>query len=125
MTPKLRQICGCDIIIISKDMWIDLNIYRTWFVTDLQQLSVGIHTQNSLFSTTSAAHYKDKVFPDGGFLHANIKYAAQCITYLPIKPMNMINIKCALVFNDECPEYNIPNEELDGGPNDSIIHFSV
>ena len=29
MTPRLCQIFGCDIFIIPKDMWIDLNIFRT------------------------------------------------------------------------------------------------
>ena len=33
--------------------------------------------RNSLFSTKSDAHYKDKVFPDGECLHATTKDAAQ------------------------------------------------
>ena len=37
----------------------------------------------------------------------------------------MIIIKCALVFFYECPENNIPDEELDDGSSDPIIHFSV
>ena len=36
MTPKLRQICGCELCIIPKDMQIYLNIFRTIIVTDLQ-----------------------------------------------------------------------------------------
>ena len=64
MTPKLRQIFRCELCIIIKDMHIGLNIFRTILVTDLQQKSVGRHTHKSLFSSTSAAHYKDKVFPD-------------------------------------------------------------
>ena len=86
---------------------------------------MGGHTCNSLFSTKIDANYKDKVFPDGECLHTTIKDAVECITCLPIKPKNMIRIKCALGFCDECPEYNIPSEELDDGPNASIIHFSV
>ena len=35
MPPKLRQICGCEICIIPKDMQIDLHIFRTIIVTDL------------------------------------------------------------------------------------------
>ena len=35
MTPKLRQICGCEICIILKDMKVNLNIYITIIVTDL------------------------------------------------------------------------------------------
>ena len=54
-------------------MHIDLNIFRTIPVTDLRHKYLGRHTRNSLFSTTSAAHYKDKVFPDGECLHATIK----------------------------------------------------
>ena len=99
MTPKLRQICGFDICTIHKGINIDLNIFKTILVTNLQQKSVGRHTRNSLFSTTSNAHYKYKVFPDGGCLHGTIKYAAQ---YIPIKPNNMIHIKCDLGFCDEC-----------------------
>ena len=30
-----------------------------------------------------------------------------------------------IIFCDECPEYNILDEELDGGPNASFVHFSV
>ena len=37
----------------------------------------------------------------------------------------MIHIKCALVFCDECTEYNIPDEELAVGPNSSPIRFIV
>ena len=61
----------------------------------------------------------------GECLHATIKDAAQCITCLSIKPNNMIHIKCALGVCDECPEYNIPDEELDDGPNVSLLHFIV
>ena len=85
ITPKLRHICVCEICIIPKDMQIDLNIFRIRLLTDLQQKSVGIHKRNSLFITTSARHYKDKVFEDGECLHATIKDAYQCITSLPIK----------------------------------------
>ena len=65
MNPILRQICGCEIFIISKDIQIDLNIFKTNIVLDLQQKSVGRNTRISLFSTTSAAHYKDKMFSGG------------------------------------------------------------
>ena len=64
MTPKLCQICGCEICIIPKDININLNIFRTRVVTDLQQKYVVRHIHNSLFNTKSAAHYKDKVFPE-------------------------------------------------------------
>ena len=77
MTPKLLQICGCEIFIIPKDMWIDLNIFRERLVTDLQHNSIRRHTRNSLFSTTSVACYKDNMFPDGECLHAIIKYDTQ------------------------------------------------
>ena len=106
-------------------MQIYLNRFITRLATYLQQKPTGRNTHNSLFITKSAAHYKDKLFPYGEFLHATIKYAAQCITCLPIKPNNMIPIKFSLGFYDEFPEYNIPNKELDDGPNASIIHFSV
>ena len=46
-TPKLRQICGFELYIITKDMHIDLNISIKNIVTDLQQKSVEIHTHNS------------------------------------------------------------------------------
>ena len=74
MNPRLRQICGYELCIITKDIHIDVNIFRTNIVTDLQQKYVGIYTTNSVYSTTSAAYYKDKVFSDGVFLHATIKY---------------------------------------------------
>ena len=95
MTPKLCQICGCEICITPKDTRIYLNISRTRLVTDLKQKYLRINTHNSLFSTTSAAHYKDKLFPGGEFLYATVKYATQCTACLPIKPENIINIKCA------------------------------
>ena len=101
MTPKFCQICGCEICIIPKDMQIDLNIFRIIIITYLQQKSVGRHTWNSLFITTSDPHYKDKVFPDCECLHATIKYTTQCITCLPNKPNHMININFTLVFCDE------------------------
>ena len=104
MTPKLRQICGCEICIIPKDMQIYLNIFRTILVTYLQQKYVGRHTRNILFSTTCYAHYKDEIFPCDECLHAIIKYSAQRITCIPIKPKNTINSKCALFFCDECLE---------------------
>ena len=62
MTPKLRDICGCELCIIPKDMQIYLNIFRTRRVIYLQQKYVVRHKHNSLFSTTSNAHYKDIVF---------------------------------------------------------------
>ena len=71
---------------------------------------------DSLFSTKKDSHYKDKLFPYGECLHVNIKDADQCITCLPILKY-MININCASDFCGECPEYNIPDEELSGVPN--------
>ena len=79
-------------------------------MTDLQQKSVGRHIRNFLYSTTSAAHYKYKVFSDGEYIHATIKDPDRCITYLPIKPKNMIHIMCDLGFCDECTGYNITDE---------------
>ena len=76
MTPKLRQICGCDHCIITKDMYIDLNRFRKILVTYLQHNYVGRYTYNIIFSTTTAAHHKYKLFPDGECLHATIKYFA-------------------------------------------------
>ena len=84
MTPKSHQICGCELCIIPKDMHIYLKRPRTRIVIYLQQKSVGRHIRNSLFSSTSAAHYK-YIFPDGEYLHATIKDAAQCITCLTVK----------------------------------------
>ena len=110
ITHKLRQICGYGIYIIPRDIQTNLNGFRTRLVTDLNQKSVFRHTNNSLCITTSAAHYKDKVFPDDQCLHANIKYADQCINFIHIRPKNMIHVKSGLVFSDEYPEYNITNE---------------
>ena len=56
MTPKLRQICGCELCIITKNMNNDLNISRTRPVKDFQQKYVGRHTGKILFITTSDAH---------------------------------------------------------------------
>ena len=125
LTPRLRQIFGCDIFIVPKDMKIDLNIFKTKLVTDLQHNYVGRHTHNIAYITTKDSHNKDKVFPDGENLHATIKNAAQCISCTPIKPKNIINIKFALGFCADFPKYNIPDEELDDGTNYSLIHFSV
>ena len=77
MTPRLIQICGCELCIIPKDMHIDLNIFRSNIVTDLLQKSVGRHAHNSEYSSTSAASYKDKLFPYRECLHATIKDAYQ------------------------------------------------
>ena len=90
-------------------MHIDLNIFRIKPVTDLQQNYVGRHTCNSLFSTTSAAHYKDKLFPDSDFLHAAIKDAARCISCNLIKPKIITHMKCDLGFYDEFTKYIIPD----------------
>ena len=65
MTAKLRHTCGYEICIITKYVQVDLNRFITIIVTDLQQKSVGRKTRKVLFSTTSASHYKDKLFPDG------------------------------------------------------------
>ena len=44
-------------------MQIDLNIFRTRLVIDLQHNSFGRRTKNILFSAKSDAHSKDKAFP--------------------------------------------------------------
>ena len=82
----------------------------TIVVTYLEHKSVGRHKRNSLFTTKSAAHLKDKIFPYGECLHTNIKYAAQGITCSTTQPKNMINIKCSVGSCDEFPGYNIPSE---------------
>ena len=92
MNPKLRQICGCEICVIPKDMQIELNGFRKIPVKYLPQKSVGRNTCKSLFSTTSAASYKDIVFPYGECLHATIKDADHRINCIPNKPNNMIHI---------------------------------
>ena len=87
----------------------DLNRSRI-FVTYLQQNYDGRHTLNSAYSTTKAEYYKQKRFLDSENLHATIKYSGQWIFCTPVKPNNIINIKCALVFCDKCLEYIIPDE---------------
>ena len=76
-THRLCQIHGCDICIIPKDMNIYLNIFITKLVTYLQHRFVEKNTRNSAYSTKSAAHYKETLFPYGEFLHATIKDTAQ------------------------------------------------
>ena len=98
MNPKLCQIYGCEICTVPKDMQVDINILRTIIIKYLKQKYVGIHTYNILFSTTSAANYKDKVFTYVECLHDTIKYAAHFITCLHVKPNNIIHIKCDLGF---------------------------
>ena len=88
MTPKLCQVCECELCIIPKYMHIGLNIFRTIIVTYLQQKYVGIHMHNILFNTTSDSYYKDILFPDGEFLLVTIKDSVQCIAYIPIQPNN-------------------------------------
>ena len=65
------------------------------------------------------------VLPDCECLHDNIKDAAHCTISLSLTTKNIINIKCALGFCNEFPDYNTPDEELDAGPNYSIIHVSI
>ena len=84
------------------------------------------YTNKTVYLLLKVLHiYKDKLFSYGEILHATIKDSSQCITGLPIKEKKMIHIKCALVFCDECTEYNIPDEELAVGPNSSPIRFIV
>ena len=65
------------------------------------------------------------LFLCGECLHATIKDNAQCVTCLPIKSKNTMNINCSSGFYDKYPEYNIRDEELDDGLNASIIYSSV
>ena len=104
-------------------MHIDLNRLIKSLVKYSLQKYVGIQTCNSLFITKSADNYKDKVFRYGKCLHATINNEVQCITCIPIKPKNIIQIKCDLYFCDEYHEYNITDEELDDGPNALWIHL--
>ena len=106
-------------------MQIDLNIFRTIIVINLQKKSAGRHRCNNLSSTKRASNYKDKMFPDGDLLYDTIKDASHWILFLTIKPKNMIHIKFALDFCDVYPEYNNPDKELYDGPNASLIYFIV
>ena len=56
MTPKLSQICRCDICVTAKYMKIDLNRLRKILVADIQKNYVERNTRNSLFITTSDAN---------------------------------------------------------------------
>ena len=57
-------------------------------------------TLNSLFITTRDALNKNRLFSGGEILHATDKDAAQCISCIPIKPKDMIRIKCDMFFCD-------------------------
>ena len=60
MNPRLRQICGCEIFTIPKNIYIDLNIFKRNFVSDLKQKPVVRNTHTSVYSTTSSEHNKEK-----------------------------------------------------------------
>ena len=90
-------------------MYIDLNRFITNLVTYLQQKSIGRQTHKIAYSTKSAAHYKEKVFPDDEFVYATIKDEYQFIYCTPIKPNNIFNIKWGFGFCYDYPDYNIPN----------------
>ena len=64
----------------------DLNIFKEMLVTYLNQKSVERHKNNSLFRTASAAHNKNKVFPNVEFLYATINDVAQFIACILTKP---------------------------------------
>ena len=61
---------------------------------------------------------------DGYFLHSTIKIAAQFMSCTPIKPNNIINMKCTLGFCNEFTEYNIPDEEIQYGPKATLFPLS-
>ena len=125
MNPRLRQIYIFKYCITAKDMDIGFNRFRTNLVETFQQKYVCRHTFNSVYSTTSASHCKDKVFPYSECLHANIEDEDQCISVTPIKPKNIIHTNCDLGSCCECNKYSITDEELDDGPNSTLLHFSV
>ena len=53
------------------------------------------------------------------------KHAAHTITCTPIKPDNIINMKCDLGFCEKFTNYIITDEELDDVPNAQLIHYNV
>ena len=124
MTPRLLHICGCEICIIPKYNNISLNKFRQKLVTFLKCISVGRHTHNIAYSNTRVLYYNDKVFPVGECLHDTNKDVYKSSVCYPIKPKNIIHMKCDLLFFDKFTKWIIPDEELDDGPHDTLVIFS-
>ena len=91
MTPRLRQICRCDICIITKDMHIDLDRFRTNIVTHLQK-------KRNLVDTYKKVH----ILPQG--LHITSRNCFQMVyVYIPpsriqLSPSHVILLNQRVLF---------------------------
>ena len=123
MIPELRQTCKCEIFLVCKYIHIYVKVSITKILSYLKQKYVVRHILNSKFSTTCYAHYKDKEFQDGGFLHVTIKDAYQCRSCTPIKPKIIIHMNFSLGSVIHVLSKN--SMIVDDVPNAPLIHFTV
>ena len=125
MTPRLREICGCEKCIIPKALHKVLLKFRTNHLKHLQTLVEQSRTRNQQQIQQRLTMYQNQAFPNDEPLHATLKQAAAVICCPAPNDKNIIKMHCALRFCDNCPQYNIPDEEQAQGPNAPVIHFTI
>ena len=114
MTDKYKQMCGCEVCIMSTGLQNDLNSYRLSHLRRLEDSRIDIRKANE---------YRKKVYNNGIHMHPHPKDALLCIQCPPVDGFHVPHMKCILRRCDKCPKFRMLDEERNISDRDTHISF--
>ena len=113
MTKRHKQMCGCETCIVSKQLLLTLNAWRRRRVEKLEREE-----------RVACDKYKEQLFLCH---HADVKGQIMSMMCEPCneEEQSLPKWKCVLRRCQQCPKYEIPDEEKNTGSNSPEIVFRV
>jgi hypothetical protein len=112
MTPRHKQMCGCEVCIQIRSLQQSLNAWRhrkLKLLTELAAAATSEEEQEAI--DTRKLSYKSQVMPNDEIWHPQPKMALKAIQCMPINTLGYPHWNCVLGRCNNCPTYPVPEEE--------------
>ena len=126
MTKKHKQMCGCEVCIITRQHQMLLNAYRLSLLRQLEkEASEFPDNARKQIATVRAEQYRNTILPNGSHLHSKPKDALILIMCANVEGFDVPHMSCILRECKNCPKYSYLREEEALSNNAPPIKFHV
>ena len=112
MTPRHKQMCGCEVCIQIRHHQNDLNAWRHRKLRLLTELAAAAMSEEERQAIqVRKLSYKSQVMPNDEVWHPQAKMALKAIQCEPVEALGYPHWNCVLGRCNNCPKYPLPEEE--------------
>ena len=126
MTPRHKQMCGCEVCIQIRSLQQSLNAWRHQRLKLLTELAATASSEEERQAiVVRKLLYKSTVMPNDEVWHLQPKMALKVIQCEPVDALGYPHWNCVLGRCNNCPKYPMPEEERGKDEQAPTIKFHV